>query len=294
MYNEKRKMRYDKFNDAALLAFRFSERIENMLNKDISEFTTNEIYMLYKSLNMTSVDYLYHVNNTLLHYTQWCFEEGLIKDSQNHFSEIGIDDLSMFLNKNKIKRKYVTRDDVIMLCNELCNAKDKLLILGLFEGIRGKNCEDFALLKIDDLNNNELKLQDRTIVVSDRLAEYIRKCNEEYTYTWLTDYEGYSVLCENGYVIKVSENSLYDTKDSRARNCGDTIKRILKVLDVNYLKIKDIATSGQIDYVKRRCNELDITPEKFLYNVSYANELMNQYGVKINKASFLKNYKDLL
>ena len=95
MYNDTIKTRYiqekssttNMPNGYLARMFNKTDSFESKLDKDISNFTVYEIEDLYKTLNIKSVEYLTVLHSHLSLYTQWCMQQNLVLDCQNHFAE---------------------------------------------------------------------------------------------------------------------------------------------------------------------------------------------------------------
>ena len=95
MYNEERKRRFiSEHNVEVTLPNNYLEcqfnkisNVEETLNKDLCNFTFYEITEYYKLLNLTSTVSLSVMNSQFSLYTQWCLQQNLVDDGQNHFLE---------------------------------------------------------------------------------------------------------------------------------------------------------------------------------------------------------------
>ena len=165
IYNKELKARYiQEKNENATLPSNYLEcqfnkvgKFENELNKDVHDFTIYEIIEYYKTLNVSSLEVLAVLNSHLSLYTQWCLQQSIVVDNQNHFLEISLDQLKGCLNKVLIDKKIVNRQQVVEYCESIPNPKDQVVILGLFEGIKGKDFADFVNLRPEDVSENKLK-----------------------------------------------------------------------------------------------------------------------------------------
>ena len=162
MYNQELKERYRKEKESytTVSAYYFSslfkriEPFEEQLNKDASNFTAYEIINMYKTLAIMSLDTIVTMNSNLSMYTQWCIQQNLVNDYQNHYLEMTRDMLVSFVNKFAMDKKVVSRKQILEWCQQLPNPSDSFCLLGLFEGIRGGGYLELALAKIDDFHDN--------------------------------------------------------------------------------------------------------------------------------------------
>ena len=182
-YNEELKKRYVNEKEKTLsvssnyidVQFRKAAEMEYEFNKDLSNWTVYEIIEYYKILNMTSFESLLCLNSTLSLYTQFCIENNLVRDNQNHYLECTKEVLLGCLNKAIISKKIVERETVLKWVDELPNPKDKFILLSLFEYGKSKDFKDIVYAKPQDVIENKLKLSDRTVVISSKLESALQK-----------------------------------------------------------------------------------------------------------------------
>ena len=305
MYNQELKMRYikEKKENSTLpsnyLECQFNKigKYEKELNKDAHDFTVYEIVEYYKILNVASLEVLAVLNSHLSLYTQWCLQENLVKDNQNHFLEIDLEKMKSCLNKVLIERKIVSREQVIGWCEELPNPKDQVVVLGLFEGLKGKDFCDFVNLRPEDVSGNKLTLIDgREIIVSDQLIKYIEESIAEDKYYSSSGNQIKTMpLVNKGYVIKEYPNTKEGTSAfAKGRIIYNGIARSLKYVGaLSYMSANSIFESGKICMIKKRAAELGMNVKDYVYS-DYIREVEHQFGCKIVKSVFWLKYEDHL
>lgn len=305
MFNKELKNRYieEKKENVTLPSnylecqFNKVEKMEVELNKDVHDFTAYEIIEYYKTLNISSLESLAVMNSHFSMYTQWCLQNNIVKDNQNHFLEIDLEQIKKCLNKIIFKRKIVSRDQVIQWCDQLPNPKDQLVILGLFEGMKGKDFSDFVNLRPQDIYGNIVKLFDgREIIVSDKLLEYINESIQENTYYSSSGGQAKTMpLVDKGYVIKSYPNTKEGTSAfAKGRIIYNSISRSLNYVGVlGYMSANNIFESGKIDMIKNRSAELGMTPKDYIYS-NHIHEVEYKYSCKIVKSVFWIKYEDYL
>lgn len=305
MFNEKLKNIYIKEKSKSVTLpsnylecqFNKVEKMEEESNKDVCNFTAYEIIEYYKTLNIAALESLAVMNSHFSMYTQWCLQNNIVKDNQNHFLEIDLEQIKKCLNKTIFTKKIVSRSQVIAWCDQLPNPKDQLVILGLFEGIKGKDFSDFVNLKPKDINGNIVKLFDgREITISNKLLGYIKDSIRETTYYSSTGGQTKTMpLVDKGYVIKSYPNTKEGTSDFiKGRIIYNSIARSLSYVGVlSYMSANSIFESGKIHMIKNRSSELGITPKEYIYS-EHIKEVEDKYNCKIVKSVFLIKYKDYL
>lgn len=305
MYNQELKERYrtEKESYTTVSAYYFSslfkktEPFEEQLNKDISNFTTREIINMYKTLAIMSLDTIVTMNSNLSMYTQWCIQENLVNDYQNHFLEIDRDMMATFVNKLAMDKKVVSRQQVLDWCQQLPNPSDSFCLLGLFEGIRGGGYLELALAKMEDFNDNVFTAYNgRKIKVSSALIEYAEQSNETLDYQSITNTMTREVtLIENGRIIKDYPN--VQRSESLVVLRRRTQSRLARIFDymgiLDYMNGNDIRMSGVVDMVNTRSRELEISGKDYIYGIGIE-EIKKQYDYKVVPSVYIDKFGEYL
>lgn len=305
LFNEQIKLQYiEERNKEVILPDKYLERqfkkisdMENELNKDLSNFTFYEIIEYYKLQNVSSLDSLTVMNSQFSLYTQWCLQKNLVKDNQNHFLEINIDIMKGCINKALFDRRIISREVILNWLEQLPNPKDQFVLLGLFEGIKGKDFCELLKIKPSDIQGNTISLcTQRKVKVSDKLISIINDCITEEIYYSISGSGAKTMpLIDRGYIIKDYPNAKTDVSDfSAGRKIYNSIIRILNYFDVlSFMTANSIAESGKIHMIKERSKELEISPKEYIYS-NYIKEVEEQYNYKIVRSTFILKYNDYL
>lgn len=305
-YNEELKKRYIKDKEQFLtvtsnyidVQFRKASEVEYELDKDVSNWTIYEIVEYYKLLSMTSYESLICLNSIFSQYTQFCLENSLVKDNQNHYLECTREVLAGCINKSIFEKKIVPRVTVLKWIDELPNPKDQFILLSLFEYGKSKDFKDIVNARQDNLNKETktLNLTDRIINISDKLIDIIYNCQFEDTYYSIT---GKGVkkmpLIDYGFIVKSYPNQNIDLSDfQKGRNIYIACQRIFDYLGIGqWMSPNSVAESGKLYMIKERAKVLDITPIKYLYS-DYIKEVENQYGCSIIRSVYKNKYSEHL
>ena len=305
-YNEELKKRYIKEKEKSLavasnyidVQFRKVSEVEYELDKDTSNWTVYEIVEYYKLLNLTSFESLICLNSIFSQYTQFCLENSLVRDNQNHYLECTKEILSGCINKSILERKIVSRETVLKWIDELPNPKDQFVLLSLFEYGKSKDFKDTVYVSKENLNEKEktLKLTDRTVSVSDKLISIIEDCLTEDTYYSIS---GKGVkkmpLIDYGYIIKSYPNQNINISEfQKGRNIYITCQRIFDYLGVGqWMTPSAISESGKLYMLKEKAKERNMTPMQYLYS-EYIQEVEIQYGCSIIRSIYGKKYSEHL
>jgi len=305
MYNQELKERYriEKESYTTVSAYYFSslfkrtEPFEEQLDKDVCNFTTYEIINMYKTLAMMSLDTIATMNSNLSMYTQWCIQQNLVNDYQNHYLEINRDMMASFVNKLAMDKKVVSRKQVLEWCQQLPNPSDSFCLLGLFEGIRGGGYLELALAKMEDFNNNIfIAYNGREIKVSSTLIEYAKQSDETLEYQSISQNMAKEVtLIDNGRIIKDYPN--IRRSDSMPVLRRRTQARLARIFDyvgiLDYMNGNDIRMSGVVEMVNNRCKELGISGRDYIYGIGIE-EIKKQYDFKIVPSVFMDKFGEYL
>lgn len=304
MYNEEVKARYKQEREqtvvvpqhALRLDFQKTASFEEQLNKDVYDFTVYEILNMYKTWNIKSIDTLYVINNRLSQYTQWALEQNLVADSQNHFLEINRDMLLGCINMIAQQNRIVSREQMIAWCSRLPNACDKFIFLGLYEGLNGNNYEDFWNSSMDDIDKDRkiIRVERGEVPISDTLIEYAEESNNTLElYPMSGDMGRITKLVENGKIIKLKTNSIYDDPFHNGKNIYIAIVRVCKFLDIDrWYNTRQANESGIINFIKQSMKQYKIGFHDYLWS-DHKKEAEFQYDRKIVRSSFYTKYKNL-
>lgn len=303
-YNEPLKKRYIEEKEKSIsvtsnyidVQFRKASEMEYELDKDVSNWTAYEIIEYYKILNTTSYESLLCLNSIFSQYTQFCLENSLVKDNQNHYLECTAELLASCINKAILDKKIVDRETVLKWVDELPNPKDQFILLSLFEYGKSKDFKDIVNAKPEDVNGNKLKLLDRTVKISHKLESIIDDCVTETTYYSISG-KGVKVmpLVDHGYIVKSYPNQNMGLSDfQKGRNIYISCQRMFGYLGVgDYMSPNAIAESGKLHMIKERAEELGVSPMDYVYS-NHIEEVEAQYGTSIVKSVYIKKYSEHL
>ena len=304
MYDEEIKARYKQEREktvvvpqhALRLDFEKTNSFEEQLNKDAYDFTVYEILNMYKTWNIKSIDTLYVVNNRLSQYTQWALEQNLVADSQNHYLEINRDMLLGCINMVAQQNRIVSREQMIAWCSRLPNACDKFIFLGLYEGLNGKNYEDFWNTSINDINKEKktIRVNRGELPISEELIEFAEESNNTLElYPMSGDMARVTKLVENGKIIKLKINSMYDDPLHNGKNVYVSIVRVCKFLDIDrWYNTRQANESGIVNFIRQGMEQYGLSFHDYLWS-DHKKEVEYQYDRKIVRSSFYTKYKNI-
>lgn len=144
-----------------------AELYEEVLQKDCYKWSYSEITSFLCQMNASSFHSLRKYVSILRQYTQFAIEQG-VDATLNPYNNFSREDISKCVSKNY--DCYLTRTDVLELCETLMNKRDEFLFLAVYEGL---NLQDLLELKLTDVNREEKTIwsasRNRTFTFSDEL-----------------------------------------------------------------------------------------------------------------------------
>ena len=301
MYNKEYKERFmaERENREYLeCQFKKVSFMEFELNKDVSNFTFYEIIEYYKLLNTCSLEYLRVLNSQFSLYTQWCLQQNLVNDSQNHYLEVRTEDYDNCVNKTLVNLKVIPKKLVLDWVDSLQNPRDKFILLGLFEGIKGQDFCELGKLKPEDVHGNTLNLcTGRKVVISNKLKDIIENCTTETMYYGMKSRDSYRKfpLIDRGFIIKDYPNSKDDVSDfQRGRQIYNSIQRIMQYIGIYpNVSANELFESGKIDMIQTCAKELKMSCADYIYSEKIS-EVEEKYNCTILKKTYIMKYKDYL
>lgn len=305
-YNHAQKTRFLEIIDKEQYPELYWERLfekskdrEERYNKDLCNFTTPEIIEFFKYVDTASVDTLNVMRINLVKYGDWCLENTLINDNQNHFREITNEMIGNCVSNIKLKNSIVTREQLNELLFKLDNYTDRFVFMSIFEGITGKALVEISNMKISDINtsNNTVRLcTGRIINISEQFIDIAKEANEQSLYY---DSSGRKYNLESRDAIY--KQMIKSKKDKMSipseEQLGRQLARVVKASRNHgyYLSVKSLHDSGAINMINDICKEHNISAENVLYDNNYFNIIHNKYDIHSNiRKKFLLMYSDFL
>lgn len=301
-YNSERKERFieERYNTAILPykslenAFSKIEFYEKMVKKDACDFSTTEILDMYKILNFISINSLNVFNNHLSVYTQWCIQQNLVVDCQNHYSELTPAILRNQINRVFADKRLVSYDTLMEWKNIIPNPMDTFLIFALYEGISGKDYTEITYLKLSDFDGNRVTLcTGRTIEVSPVLVQLAKEAAEQETYIALKGDGKPLPLAEADTIFRSFRNADEAGDDFRkGRRVYTRITNILKYVGAeSSVTANSIIDSGKLEFIARESEKHGLTRYAYVKS-SHLDDYKNQFGCSFVYSRFVNKFKE--
>lgn len=300
MYNEERKLqylkesvnRYESIEYTVTTYFKATENMETILDKDISQFTLNEIISLYKSFCTPSEWYIRTINSQLSQYTTWCQKQNILTDNQNHFAEIDTNLIYQCLNTTLIEMQYITREQLYNIVNsgQINNISDCFLLLSCFEGICGKEYTDILNIRPKDIKGNMVTLHSgKTLEVDSKFVSVALQSAGQYTF-----YLG--LLGDKERQFDLSDDRCFKRyrRDITAENeVFVVIKRFNKLKQLfnsPALSSKALMESGRIDFIKKLMKKHNCGLNECLKNEDIYKLIADRYGRLQSFSSYILKF----
>ena len=170
-------------------------------------------------------------------------------------------------------KPYFDREQILAFCKRLPNARDRAVLLSVFEGIYGKLSSEIIQIRPEDVLDHGIYLQGRNTVfpASKELIEFYRESFRAGSFQLISrNGTGKTVpLYENGSAIKtLSENG-----EINGRMIAIRFARIFEFLGLERIPtISDIRDCGQIYYYQK--DTTDDFVKRFNFSSFYKNNLL--------------------
>lgn len=266
---------------------------EELYGRDMCEWTSEEAIDFYKYLSTPSIQSLIQINTAVSEYTNWCLNNGLVSDNQNHYLEISSSALLQCIDSNKLRTMILTREELLNTISELPNVVDKFVFLALFEGITLKN-DRLPNMRLSDIEGNVVTLCDgEKFEISSELIDLANKANSTTYYNSMGKQQRTINYVEGDTIIRP-----LDAKKGIQRNktilIGSIIRRCTSYLDAPQLTIKMITESGRIDFMHRFAEKNSIPIEETINNPKFRTLHEKRFGVIQNNIVWLSTYGEFL
>lgn len=285
MYNEERKQEYMRYlkedlkqtSDGIKGIFNKTEAYEDLLNKDICDFTLIEIDKLLPTFSAASVSAIRRIISLLRKYTDWCCSCNISIDNINHYDETGSrsEDLHKYLNKEK--SICPTREQVLKDISKFRNYADKFLVLALFEGVRTENIGELLKVKIDKLNGNVLTFENgEKRILSSELVEIAEASSKEEEYVSASG--TLSALNMEGNIVNSRKNVRSNEMETLNMRVTNRLGVLRKEETIPYLTIPRLYTAGIVEQLRIIMKKYNLSKE-MVFEECYIQQIGSNYDV---------------
>lgn len=255
------------FNDIA--------SFEDLFNKDIYDFSLDEVKLLLSGLGKSEVSTLASVLSVLKEYVQFALLNKKSKYAIPSILNIKLNYLYNFVSTSKRDKKYLTRKELFSIIEKLKNFQDKALLLLIFKGVLGYQYKDLSNLRSSDLDFESRKLNYRHYYIDKDLEGNKVEFVEEKEIL-LTDEEAYILKaadCELEYYPPIDKNK----KNQGAFSLKET-EYLFKKADSNRSRDLDDNLAQQTFFLRlkwaKECFKNDMLTPRSLYIAGYVYNLL--------------------
>jgi hypothetical protein len=282
IYREVQKMRFLKaknYEESTIgtikTFFRMVGRVEYDYDKDLVEFSQEEVIDMFKSINTRSRITIISMCTFFREYYDWCLQEGIITNNDNKFD----------LSKTPIYANLVVPDEVLeeqyftrkvlkeKYVKNVIDIGNKFLLYALFCGVKGEGNEELVCLRLRDLDEENKKLTlvtGRIIEVDDFFIQLMKEADSAKYYDQAGDlqsrntrYDWSYEYVESQYVFKYMARGVANQPISE-HMLKSRFAVIRKQSGNKALSMNTIYKNGLINYLKEKFEEQGISLEEGL------------------------------
>jgi hypothetical protein len=293
--------------------FNSTEIEEKAFGKDVCDFTDAEVVDLFKSFNNKSRVRLKNNAWYLSRYHKWCYDKGLTQKIDDAFDDRTIGKMIKEIIPDYILlESYFTKSDLIDTVELDPDYINRIIILGLYYGIKGDDLVDLLNLKIENLNEAEktLSLKSKRIAsVDDYFINTMKKANE--TEEYVQNANGGNIkkpsqmtYIKNSYVIRkcVFKNDETDLDNPvSVKFITSRLQKFKNEFNTDFISISNLYKNGLINYIKEKYEKQGIGLQTALMyndgNYVYDKETdgyIKEFGSKTNVRMLRRELKDVI
>lgn len=251
--------------------FGITANIESALDKDISEFSFEEVETVLRNFKSNNRNTIESYGRIISSYLNWCMDKGYV--NKNVLKNLKPNDFENYLTNTEI---YTPENKLRRYEDGCTNFQDAIILRLLFIGVGGKQMSEIRNLKVTDIdwdkkqlrlvntlkydkNGISEKFTERFLSFDDRTEYLLRGAIEQKTYTkrngqmveGADNVREFTDLVQNDYVVRASI-----TKTENWNRPVDKfviyrrISVISETLRIDDLTAKFIQRSGMIYFAK--------------------------------------------
>ena len=257
---------------------RKTEPFEEKYDKDCSRFNQNEVITMYTEFKAKSVYVLLNYNTILKAYCAWrrYYHKEKVTES---YENITIELLKPCVPEES--NKFLSREEIIEIEDQLYNWTDKAILECLWEGISGPSMIDLVNINksMVDFKEKAMYFSDGRIVnLTDRLCEFLSKAFDETEYMCYGETLRVKKLAGIGNLYKERDNAYAtDSNDKYFRWVYRKVQNFRDHVGIPGLTMKNIHISGMYHYLCQAMQETWLDLKSFLRSED-GKRLADKYG----------------
>ena len=257
---------------------RKTEPFEKQNKKDCSQFSEKEVLEMYTAFKAKSIYVLMNYNTILKAYCAWrrYYHKEETTESYNNLT---IDILKPCIPPDSMK--FLSREDITEIEDQLYNWTDKAIVECLWEGISGPSMNDLVRINKTMIDSKEkvVCFQDgRVLQLTDRLYKLLIKAFDETEYMCYGESLRVKKLVGVGRLYKERDNAhAADSNDRNFRWVYRKVQNFREHVGMPGLTMKNIHISGMYHYLVKGMQETGLELKSFLRSED-GQELAKKYG----------------
>lgn len=257
---------------------RKTEPFEEKYNKDCSQFDDVEALWMYKEFRAKSVYVLLGYNTILKAYCAW--RHYYHKESTTEsYNNITIDLLKPCIPEDS--NRFLSREEIIDIEDQLYNWTDKAILECLWEGISGPSMIDLVNINSSIIDQKEKVIyfsDGKMVKLTDRLYDFLMKAFDEVEYMCYGATLKVKKLIGVGRLYKERDNAhASDSNDKHFRWVYRKVQNFREHVGIPGLTMKNIHISGMYHYLCEGMQETGLDLKNFLRSEDGKN-LADKYG----------------
>jgi hypothetical protein len=257
---------------------RKTEPFEEKYDKDCSQFNQDEVLIMYTKFKAKSVYVLLNYNTILKAYCAWRHYYHKEKVTES-YENITIELLKPCIPEES--NKFLSREEIIEIEDQLYNWTDKAILECLWEGISGPSMIDLVNINksMVDFKEKEMYFSDGRIAnLTDRLCEFLSKAFDETEYMCYGETLRVKKLAGIGNLYKERDNAYAtDSNDKYFRWVYRKVQNFRDHVGIPGLTMKNIHISGMYHYLCQAMQETGLDLKSFLRSED-GKRLADKYG----------------
>ena len=257
---------------------RKTEPFEEQNKKDCSQFNDNEVLAMYTDFKAKSVYVLMNYNVILKAYCAWrrYYHKEQVTESYDNMT---INMLKPCVPPDSMK--FLSRDELTEIEDQLYNWTDKAILECLWEGISGPSMNDLVRINQSMIDSREQVVyfpDGRIVRLTDRLYDFLIKAFSETEYMCYGGSLRVKKLIGIGSLYKERDNAhAADSGDKNFRWVYRKVQNFRDHVGIPRLTMKNIHISGMYHYLHQGMQETGLDLKSFLRSEDGQN-LANKYG----------------
>ena len=257
---------------------RKTKSFEERNHKDCSQFSEKEILEMYAAFKAKSVYVLMNYNTILKAYCAWRRYYHKEKTTES-YDNITIELLKPCIPSDSIK--FLNREEITEIEDQLYNWTDKAIVECLWEGISGSSMNDLVSINKNMIDSKAKLLcfpDGRVIQLTDRLYDLLTKAFDETEYMCYGESLRVKKLIGIGSLYKERDNAhAADSDDRNFRWVYRKVQNFRELVNIPGLTMKNIHNSGLYHYLHQGMQETGLELKSFLKSYD-GQQLAEKYG----------------